>query len=572
MKKFFKENLAAALICGTVLGSTVFLAEAAKDTNRMVYNQKISALLPQYDGTKSEKIAALSELFKKAQLARKSLFWAEKPETIIFYSNAVITQVKRIQEKESYKDFNLKEKKQLIELKQKAEKYRHETIVENYLPVLENHLKNREIGYVGQENYIRALSRMSHDASSLDAPGAVDATRELLLGHPHRSYSVDLNENGYVDSGAEVDLIPCEGIVEIEKLWRKYTNDRCGWFGVNSVYDNLQCTELAVETTESIYDLNDKKIGEVALPTGGALFSLLFPTSQDPMSHHSYYSDITTKINSKFRQCLHSQVFESLNTTPSKKLEHHSSSLAEKVDKIFKNGYRIFKEAKGIKTYVGKHYLIQRHSEKANSLKVTYKWDNKVIIENSQWNPNIDKSERERFLKFLDDYSQVLENKPNLKTPLTRDANPDISLTPQTLKLEESTLSQSSDKGTELKKEDSRDSKLRKRLSNLDLKESWLKLYSEAPGSPLQATLSATTAALKSGYSKEIVKKMIIEYDPLWATHENIKAKNKRADLIINKATYLSSSEQKDFTQMMHDRGRNKNKEIETEIEAEIEY
>ncbi len=81
--------------------------------------------------------------------------------------------------------------------------------------------------------------------------GALRYTYSVLMGD--LGLGADLNENGMLDK-KEVNRIPCVLLEEIEELWKKETNNRCGWYGEDfDVASN--CRELSEWTlTTSIFE------------------------------------------------------------------------------------------------------------------------------------------------------------------------------------------------------------------------------------------------------------------------------------------------------------------------------
>ena len=69
----------------------------------------------------------------------------------------------------------------------------------------------------------------------------------------------------------------------------------------------------------------------------------------------------------------------------------------------------------------------------------------------------------------------------------------------------------------------------------------WSKCYSNEGTSAIQKTMIAVNRALSDGESPEVVKQMILNYDPSWATEEDKEILSQRADLIIDKVYYQIS-------------------------------
>ncbi|WP_048325687.1 hypothetical protein [Crocosphaera watsonii] len=63
----------------------------------------------------------------------------------------------------------------------------------------------------------------------------------------------DQNNNNIIDEGEE-NAIPCETLIQIEKLWRNATDNQCGWYGKDNVWEsNCQLLEGNTLTTILMY-------------------------------------------------------------------------------------------------------------------------------------------------------------------------------------------------------------------------------------------------------------------------------------------------------------------------------
>ncbi|MEL7006813.1 MAG: hypothetical protein AAFN93_29415, partial [Bacteroidota bacterium] len=71
-------------------------------------------------------------------------------------------------------------------------------------------------------------------------PGALRTTYTLLMHE--EGANADLDKDGLLIEGEE-NLLPCELLEDIEKLWRETTGNRCGWFG-KADYSQPSCIEL----------------------------------------------------------------------------------------------------------------------------------------------------------------------------------------------------------------------------------------------------------------------------------------------------------------------------------------
>lgn len=109
-------------------------------------------------------------------------------------------------------------------------------ILEHRLPELEERLKQGDFG------------KAEYDESSLlevKYTGALQTTNSILLNV--EGANADIDQDGILVDGDEKAL-PCETLKEIDELWRKYTDDRCGWYGEEDIYEAPNCRELGGDT------------------------------------------------------------------------------------------------------------------------------------------------------------------------------------------------------------------------------------------------------------------------------------------------------------------------------------
>ena len=131
-----------------------------------------------------------------------------------------------------------------------------DSIATKQLTTLEEQLKSQQIGEIN--------GLIAGEFENQYTPGAIRTTYSLLMSPS--GLHADANNDGFINSQKELDRIPCQALIDIEKLWRKYTGDCCGWFGENSKYLSSHCEELSI--TEFI-NLTDKgyKVNHTLLST-----------------------------------------------------------------------------------------------------------------------------------------------------------------------------------------------------------------------------------------------------------------------------------------------------------------
>ncbi|MGI0493701.1 caspase family protein [Alkalinema pantanalense CENA528] len=123
-------------------------------------------------------------------------------------------------------------------------------IREKRLPQLAKELSQQKFG-------TRKLTYDLRDFEQRYSPGALRTT--YLLLNRELGVKADWNDDGQINTKAEADRMPCELLKDIEELWRKATQGRCGWYsqtkGVYDAYDAPACRLLQKQTlTERIFN------------------------------------------------------------------------------------------------------------------------------------------------------------------------------------------------------------------------------------------------------------------------------------------------------------------------------
>jgi len=110
------------------------------------------------------------------------------------------------------------------------------TIQKYRLPQLEEQLKMGKIGNFSDSN----SSLLTYERQYTE--GALRTTYALLM-RP-LGVKADLNDDGELKTSEEAERLPCETLNAIDSLWRKYTQNRCGWYSKKSAYQASKCKEL----------------------------------------------------------------------------------------------------------------------------------------------------------------------------------------------------------------------------------------------------------------------------------------------------------------------------------------
>lgn len=127
------------------------------------------------------------------------------------------------------------EQKKLQDVSLKAEKSLVETIEKYRLPQLEEQLKKGQIG-----NLLENTSLLSYEKQYTE--GALRTTYAILMRE--LGAKADLNDDGELKTHEEAEHLPCETLKAIDALWRKYTQNYCGWYDKKSAYNAPNCKKL----------------------------------------------------------------------------------------------------------------------------------------------------------------------------------------------------------------------------------------------------------------------------------------------------------------------------------------
>ena len=150
---------------------------------------------------------------------------------------------------------DLEEAEKIVtEISTKAKQFRQSEINAHRLSELKAQLKNKEFGKIAG----LVVSKLENQYTE----GAIRTTYKIIM-RPD-GFHADINNDGFI-SEAEVERIPCETLQEIERLWRKYTMDRCGWYEPESKVNNPLCKELTLTEIIQIGGENKKNQDRLTL-------------------------------------------------------------------------------------------------------------------------------------------------------------------------------------------------------------------------------------------------------------------------------------------------------------------
>ncbi|NEP12945.1 MAG: TIR domain-containing protein [Symploca sp. SIO2C1] len=158
---------------------------------------------------------------------------AEINRVFAYYRN-ILTQTSRLRAG----DLESTSAKLVEEIANEAEQSLAEMLGKYRIPKLKLQLNQQSQPNLGQ--LLPETQRT--DFEKQYSEGALWTTYEILMGDS--GAGADLNGDGYVADQIEANLMPCDILREIERLWRQATDERFGWYGEEGQYEDADCREL----------------------------------------------------------------------------------------------------------------------------------------------------------------------------------------------------------------------------------------------------------------------------------------------------------------------------------------
>jgi hypothetical protein len=140
-------------------------------------------------------------------------------------------QQKLIQEPQKFAEIS-QQQAYIQQASQQAENTLASIIRKSQLPSLEAELQQGNFGALVATDF----AKFEHQYT-----GALKISYAILMGE--QGAKADMNNDGFLSEGEE-EIIPCQTLQDIEKLWRKYTNNRCSWGDAKDGYEQPDCREL----------------------------------------------------------------------------------------------------------------------------------------------------------------------------------------------------------------------------------------------------------------------------------------------------------------------------------------
>jgi len=169
-------------------------------------------------------------------------------EKAISYARSVLDLTTKIEKRmdESPDTFQTSDRQRMQKITTKAQDILITSIQKYRLPYLENYLKNKVIGTDKGGSFSLLENRFTD--------GALKETYKILMN----DIGADANQSGLLVPQEEADRMPCIILIDIEKLWRKYTNNKCGWYGKERNLKEVECSELkGLTLTSSVFFSHD---------------------------------------------------------------------------------------------------------------------------------------------------------------------------------------------------------------------------------------------------------------------------------------------------------------------------
>jgi len=180
---------------------------------------------------------------KAGEVARALVYYQQIRADIVKLGREIKDNPQKLQSFSAYKS-------DIDRISQEAEHSLASLIQKHRLQELDTDLKRGVFG--------KRLSARYTDFENRFTPGALRTTYKIIM----RAFGAgaDLNNNGKLDNEDEASQIPCETLEDIERLWRKATDERCGWFSSDSESQYFaypsKCYQLnGLTLTQAIFNL-----------------------------------------------------------------------------------------------------------------------------------------------------------------------------------------------------------------------------------------------------------------------------------------------------------------------------
>jgi soluble cytochrome b562 len=247
-EKIRKRRLAAlvsaSLTMITALGGFAWKQQQQREADQLLRTALSNTVTPEMAEILSKSLpAALDEADKLADAGKVDEALNNYREARIAANNVV----KEIQK--NPKDFQKISvtDKSFQNISHESEKSLFSLILKKRIPVLQEYLKKGEFG--SRKHPTKKKPTEFEKDFNL---GAGETTYRILM--TNWGVGADINKNGELETPDEANMLPCELLNSIEKLWREHTQEQCDWYGSDTVtknnrpYEAPACKELNAHT------------------------------------------------------------------------------------------------------------------------------------------------------------------------------------------------------------------------------------------------------------------------------------------------------------------------------------
>lgn len=227
-------SVSLAIITG--LGGFLWQQLQQRQAEQILQNALRNTVKPEMAKILSKSLpAALDEADKLADAGKVDEALNKYREVRIAANNVV----KEIQKNsQDFQKISLTEKS-FQNVSYESEKKLLNLILKERIPILEAELQKRNFG--------SRKHPQNKDAQEFENDfnlGAGRTTYQILM--TNWGVGADINKDGLLQTFNEADLLPCELLKTIEKLWRDSTSKQCGWYGPGTVSEKNRPFEAPV--------------------------------------------------------------------------------------------------------------------------------------------------------------------------------------------------------------------------------------------------------------------------------------------------------------------------------------
>ncbi|NET46430.1 TIR domain-containing protein [Okeania sp. SIO2B3] len=238
--RFIFSGLTTGLI---ITGIITWLAQQQAARDQLIRDAVLKITTPDLVRQLSQRLPSFVKIAEKAKNSRNFEKALANYQFLVGLKQ-MENQIKYSPNSDSLSELK-SEREQIQRVAEQAEESLAEVISLSQIPRLEEQLKAGDFGVQKLSGSEIEGDYFSPAAQEQQFTGALQTTYMILMGK--NGANADRNQDGLFTDGEE-ELIPCATLEELEQLWRKYTQYRCGWYGENSDREAQDCQELEYKT------------------------------------------------------------------------------------------------------------------------------------------------------------------------------------------------------------------------------------------------------------------------------------------------------------------------------------